>query len=80
MLGKSFIMNGLLRRYQTLETGSFSRESLIIIKMRIFQLKNIILIVLNYLMMIKRVLVRTTELPSIAFMRDSNAGNAFLKD
>ena len=27
----------------------------------------------------QKILVRTTELPSIAFMRDSNAGNAFLK-
>jgi hypothetical protein len=27
----------------------------------------------------QKVLVRSTELPSVAFMRDSNAGNAFLK-
>ena len=27
----------------------------------------------------KKILVRSTELPSIAFMRDANAGNAFLK-
>ena len=27
----------------------------------------------------QKILVRSTELPSIAFMRDANAGNAFLK-
>ena len=55
-VGKIIHYEWLIRRYHTIETGDFQEKALIIIKGRIFQLKNITLKVQNYLMMIKKYL------------------------
>ena len=68
-----------LRRYQTIETGNFSRESLDYNQNENISAKEYYLDSSELSNDDQKVLVRSTELPSIAFMRDSNAGNAFLK-
>ena len=69
----------MIRRYHTIETGGFSRESLDYNQGENISSKEYYLESSELSNDDQRVLVRSTELPSIAFMRDSNSGNAFLK-
>ena len=69
----------LTRRYQTIETGTFSRESLDYNQSENISEKSYYLDSSELGSNEQKILVRSTELPSIAFMRDANAGNAFLK-
>ena len=69
----------LTRRYQTIETGAFSRESLDYNQSANITLKDYYLDSSELTNDDQKVLVRSTELPSIAFMRDANAGNLFMK-
>jgi hypothetical protein len=64
---------------QTIKTGAFSRESLDYNRDENLSTKDYYLDSSELSKDDQKILVRTTELPSIAFMRDSNAGNAFLK-
>ena len=68
-----------IRRYHTIETGGFSRESLDYNQSENLSTKEYYLDSSELSNDDQKILVRTTELPSIAFMRDANAGNAFLK-
>ena len=68
-----------IRRYQTIETGTFSRESLDYNQSENISEKSYYLDSSELGSNEQKILVRSTELPSIAFMRDANAGNAFLK-
>ena len=68
-----------IRRLQTIKTGAFSRESLDYNRDENLSTKDYYLDSSELSKDDQKILVRTTELPSIAFMRDSNAGNAFLK-
>lgn len=69
----------LMRRYQTIETGVFSRESLDYSKEENLSTKEYYLDSSELTNDDQKSLARSTELPSLAFMRDANAGNAFLK-
>ena len=69
----------MIRRYHTIETGGFSRESLDYNQGENISAKEYYLESSELSNDDQKVLVRSTELPSVAFMRDSNAGNAFLK-
>ena len=68
-----------LRRYQLIETGIFSRESLDYNQSENITRKDYYLDSAELTSQHQKVLVRQVELPSVAFLRDSNAGNAFLK-
>ena len=68
-----------LRRYQAIETGIFSRESLDYKSSESFSNKEYVLNVSELTDQHQKVLERSVELPSIAFLRDCNASNAFLK-
>ena len=68
-----------LRRYQAIETGIFSRESLDHNQSENISLKDYYLDSSELTNQHQKTLVRFVELPSIAFIRDSNGGNAFLK-
>ena len=68
-----------LRRYQAIETGIFSRESLDHNQSENISLKDYYLDSSELTNQHQKTLVRFVELPSIAFIRDSNWGNAFLK-
>ena len=68
-----------LRRYQLIETGIFSRESLDYNQSENITRKDYYLDSAELTNQHQKVLVRQVELPSVAFLRDSNAGNAFLK-
>jgi len=69
----------LTRRYQTIETGAFSRESLDYNQSANLSIKDYYLDSSELTNDDQKVLVRSTELPSVAFMRDANAGNLFMK-
>ena len=69
----------MIRRYQTIETGNFSRESLDYNQGENISAKEYYLDSSELSNDDQKALVRSIELPSIAFMRDSNSGNAFLK-
>ena len=69
----------ITRRYQTIETGAFSRESLDYSKSENLSSKSYYLDSSELTHNDQQILTRRTELPSIAFMRDANAGNVFLK-
>ena len=68
-----------LRRFQSIETGILSRESLDYSKSDIISHKERYINSTGLTDQHQKTLVRYVELPSIAFLRDSNAGNAFLK-
>ena len=68
-----------LRRYQMVETGIFSRESLDYKSSESFPHKEYVLNISELTDQHQKVLEKSVELPSIAFLRDSNASNAFLK-
>ena len=68
-----------IRRYQTIETGTFSRESLDYNQSANLSIKDYYLDSSELTNDDQKVLVRSTELPSVAFMRDANAGNLFMK-
>ena len=68
-----------LRRYQLIETGILSRESLDYNQSENITRKDYYLDSAELTSQHQKVLVRQVELPSVAFLRDSNAGNAFLK-
>ena len=68
-----------LRRFQSIETGILSRESLDYSKSEIISHKERYINSTGLTDQHQKTLVRYVELPSIAFLRDSNAGNAFLK-
>src|SRR6056300_133186 len=78
-VGKIIHYEWLIRRYHTIETGGFSRESLDYNQGENISAKEYYLDSAELSNDDQKVLVRSTELPSVAFMRDSNAGNAFLK-
>jgi len=78
-VGKIIHYEWLIRRYQTIETGNFSRESLDYNQGENISAKEYYLDSSELSNDDQKVLVRSIELPSIAFMRDSNSGNAFLK-
>ena len=69
----------ITRRYQTIETGAFSRESLDYNQSENLSSKSYYLDSSELTHNDQQILTRRTELPSIAFMRDANAGNVFLK-
>ena len=69
----------LTRRYQTIETGAFSRESLDYNRSANLSIKDYYLDSSELTNDDQKILVRSTELPSVAFMRDANAGNLFMK-
>ncbi|MDA7453964.1 hypothetical protein N8863_03740 [Candidatus Pelagibacter ubique] len=69
----------LTRRYQTIETGAFSRESLDYNRSANLSIKDYYLDSSELTTDDQKLLVRSTELPSVAFMRDANAGNLFMK-
>ena len=69
----------LTRRYQTIETGAFSRESLDYNQSANLSIKDYYLDSSELTNDDQKILVRSTELPSVAFMRDANAGNLFMK-
>jgi len=69
----------ITRRYQTIETGAFSRESLDYSQSENLSSKSYYLDSSELTHNDQQILTRRTELPSIAFMRDANAGNVFLK-
>ena len=69
----------LTRRYQIIETGAFSRESLDYNRSANLSIKDYYLDSSELTNDDQKILVRSTELPSVAFMRDANAGNLFMK-
>ena len=68
-----------LRRYQKIETGIFSRESLDYNQKTNLSEKSYYLDSSELSSSHQKILTRAGELTSVAFMRDSNSSSAFLK-